>query len=337
MRALVMTAPGAMALESRTSHPTAADEAVITVIATGICGSDIHGLAGDTGRREVGQVMGHETVGRVREVGSEVDAGWLGALVTVNPVVACGECADCRDGNEQQCARSWVLGVRTDIDAAFAETVTVPARNLVRLPDDMIEWHGALIEPLAVGYHAAVRGGASPFDRVLVIGGGPIGQAVALACRRLGADRVLVSEPDPFRAGIIERLGFASTSPTDLPAGVESVLGAPATLVIDAVGNDHTLRAAFEQSTPGARVVLVGMASPTLGLSAYELSARERTVIGTFCYSHAHFRETAEWAFENPDVVALLSDMQVSLADADDVFGRLVRGELQANKVLVVP
>jgi threonine dehydrogenase-like Zn-dependent dehydrogenase len=186
---------------------------VLQVVATGICGSDIHGLAGATGRRESGQVMGHETVGRVVEVGADVDDDWLGALATVNPVVSCGSCAACLACEEQQCEQSWVLGVRPDVDGAFAERITVPARNVVRLPESMTPEHGALVEPLAVGYHALVRAAPRPDDTVLVIGGGPIGQAAALAARRVGVRRVLVSEPNPARASILQRLGVRVVDP----------------------------------------------------------------------------------------------------------------------------
>ena len=130
----------------------------LEVIATGICGSDLHGLAGDTGRREIGQVMGHETVGRIVELGAGVHGHDIGDIVVVNPVMGCGQCRACSSGQSQRCSDGWVLGVRADVDGAFAEQLIVSAAALVGLPAGMEPWHGALVEPLAVGYHAVMRG-----------------------------------------------------------------------------------------------------------------------------------------------------------------------------------
>lgn len=335
--ALVLRPEGQMRLERRPSRPPAAGQVLVSVIATGICGSDVHGAAGDTGRRQPGQVMGHETVGRVRDLGPGVDSTWLGALVAIDPVVSCGVCEECSAGAPQHCVSGWVLGVRPDVDGAFATDVVVLERNLVRLPETMPEWHGAVIEPLAVGYHAVRRGGPTAHDRVLVIGGGPIGQAVALACGRVGVGTVLVSEPSPSRRSILESLGFACTAPDRLGDAVADLLGRGATFVFDAVGTRSTLASALRHSVPRATIVLVGMDSPELSFAAYEITARERAVIGTICSTRERFRETAQWATENPDVIEKLVDRRVPLGDGASVFRELMSGALSVNKVLLMP
>ena len=190
MRALVYRGPHDIAVEDRPDPEPGPDEVLLRITATGICGSDLHGYTGENGRRHPGQVMGHETVGRIAAVGPGVTGLEPGRLATVNPVVGCGECAQCAAGTEQLCPRRKVIGVDREISSAFAELMLAPARNVVLLPDDLPEEYGALIEPLAVGYHAARNGRVGPDDAVLVIGGGPIGQAAALAVRRLGAERV---------------------------------------------------------------------------------------------------------------------------------------------------
>ena len=334
--ALVMRPPGRMELELRPTIGAGTGEVVLAVIATGICGSDVHGLTGDTGRRIDGQVMGHETVGRVIHVGDSVDPGWIGRLATVIPLVGCGACGACRASNEQQCPDLWVLGVRPDVDGAFSSRIVVSERNLVALPDSMPQWHGALIEPLAVGYHAAKRGSVGPEDRVMIIGAGPIGQAAALAARRLGATTIVVSEPDAGRRALAEALGFTCAHPDDLAAAMTSWDGA-ATVAIDAVGASPTLKRSLELSEPGARVVLVGMAAPRIEMLAYELSAKERTVIGTFCYSHEHFRETALWAAEHPEIVEKLVDRFAPLHSGPEIFASLINGSLLTNKLLLMP
>ena len=336
--ALVLREKGRFRLEERELRETRPDEALLSIIATGICGSDIHGAAGHTGRRSVGQVMGHETVGRVMAVGSSDNDPLLGVTVAVDPVVSCGSCSPCMSGLHQHCATGWVVGVRPDVDGAFASHIVVPVRNLAPLPPGMTDWHGALVEPLAVGYHAIRRGRTEPSDRVLVLGGGPIGQGLALACRRVGIEALVVSEPDSGRATFIEReLGFHTSRPDNLDEAVHETLGGPATLVFDAVGNESSMADALSHSAPHARVVLVGMDAPRLSISAYEISSRERTIIGTICSTREHFRETAEWAGQNASIISRLADLHAPLREAPEVFAKLMAGTLRANKMLLFP
>ncbi len=338
MKALVLHGPWDIAVEDRPDPQPGPDEVLIQVIATGICGSDIHGYTGENGRRHPGQVMGHETVGRVVDAGSAADVA-PGALVTVNPVIACGTCPACRAGAEQRCANRKVIGVAPEVESAFAERMLAPRRNVVELPGDMPVEYGALVEPLAVGYHAARRGGCVPDDLVLVIGGGPIGQACVLALQRLGATRVVVSEPNPGRRHLVEALGAATLDPAaaQLPDAVAAVLGGPATLVLDAVGTSRTVADALAASGFGARIVLVGMNSPRLELAAYAVSTEERSVVGSFSYSAADFTETARWVGTAPPVLAHLVDGRTDLAGAPQAFADLGKGVSSASKVLVFP
>ncbi|MEQ4716578.1 alcohol dehydrogenase catalytic domain-containing protein [Nonomuraea sp. B19D2] len=339
MRALVFQGAWDIGVEERPDPRPRPGEVLLEIVATGICGSDVHGYTGENGRRHPGQVMGHETVGRVAELGEGVSGPRAGTLVTVNPLVACGDCPACAADAQQSCPRRRVIGVAADISAAFAELMTAPAANVVPLPDTMPVEYGALVEPLAVGQHAARRGQVGPDDRVLVIGGGPIGQACVLAAQRCGAGKVLVSEPAGRRRTLNETLGALTANPTaaDLPTACAELLGGPATVVLDAVGASATLADAFAASAFGARVVLVGMHEPRLDLSAYAISTEERTLIGSFCYSAADFRETAAWVAEAPAELAALIDGRVDMDGAAETFRRLGRGESEASKVLVFP
>jgi threonine dehydrogenase-like Zn-dependent dehydrogenase len=336
MRALVFRGAWDIGVETRPDPRPGPDDVLIRITATGICGSDIHGFTGENGRRHPGQIMGHETVGRVV---SGSDAFPAGTLVTVNPVIACGTCPACRAGAEQSCPHRRVIGVTKEIESAFADLLVVPARNVVALPESMPEEYGALVEPLAVGYHAALRGGCTADDRVLVIGGGPIGQACVLAARRLGVQRVVVSEPNRLRRELVAALGASAADPTagDVARSVEDALGGPATLVLDAVGSSRSLADAAACSSFGARIVLVGMNAPRIELSAYTISTEERSLVGSFCYSARHFRETAEWVGGAPDELRHLVDDHVGLDAAAGAFTALAKGESQASKVLVYP
>jgi threonine dehydrogenase-like Zn-dependent dehydrogenase len=283
--------------------------------------------------------MGHETVGRICELGPHVEALSVGQLVTVNPVMSCGECSACRSGQEQWCSRRVVLGVAPEIPAAFADRVAVPAANIVPLPEDMPEELGALVEPMAVGYHAVRRGQPRPEDRVLVIGGGPIGQACLLAARRLGVKALALSDVSPSRRDLCARLGAEVVDPSagDLPLAVADRLGGPATLVLDAVGLSPTVADAMAASGLGSRIVLVGMGSPQLELSAYALSTQERALIGSFTYSAAEFADNAEWVGTVPDGIEALIDGRVGWEGAPQSFDDLARGRSAASKILVFP
>lgn len=338
MQALVLKGDWDIAVEEREDPQPGPGEVLVEIVATGICGSDIHGYTGENGRRHPGQVMGHETVGRVHSAGAGVDAA-AGALVTVNPVIACGECPACRRGAEQACARRRVIGVAPDIVAAFAQYMVAPARNVVDLPDSMPDEYGALVEPLAVGYHAALRGGCGSGDRVLVVGGGPIGQACAIAAQRLGVDRVVVSEPSASRRDVVTSLGAAAVDPTavQIDDAVADALGEPATLVLDAVGTSRTLGDALTASALGSRIVLVGMGAPKVELAAYAVSTEERTVVGSFSYSAKDFRDTAHWVAQVPEQLTHLIDGRVDLRGAPAAFRELGEGTSAKSKVLVFP
>ena len=339
MRALVLRDFYDIAVEERPDPVPGSGQAVVEVIATGICGSDFHGYSGENGRRHPGQVMGHETVGRIYELGPDAEALSVGQLVTVNPVMSCGECWACQSGQEQWCSRRVVLGVAPEIPAAFADRVAVPAANIVPLPEDMPEELGALVEPMAVGYHAVRRGQPRPEDRVLVIGGGPIGQACLLAARRLGVQALALSDVSPSRRNLCARLGAEVIDPSagDLPEAVADRLGGPATLVVDAVGLSPTVADAMAASGLGSRIVLVGMGSPRLELSAYALSTAERALIGSFTYSAAEFADTAEWVGTVPDGIDALIDGRVGWEGAPQSFDDLARGRSTASKILVFP
>lgn len=336
MKALVLKDFGEMIVADRETPVAGPGQVLLRTIATGICGSDLHGFTGANGRRVPGQVMGHETVGRIAAVGADVSLP-RGRLATLNPVLSCGHCPSCAAGAEQHCPTKRVVGVDATLSSAFAEYVAVPAANVVPLPESMPEEYGALIEPLAVGYHAARRGEVTGADKVLVIGGGPIGQAVVLAARRLGAARILVSEPNPGRRHLCAGLGAQVLDPADgpVPEQVRDVLDGPATVAVDAVGVSATMADALAATTLGARVVLVGMGSPRLDLAAYAVSTEERTLIGTFSYPAAEFQSVAEWVAGAPEDLAGLIEKQVSLAEAPSVFAALADDLGVAGKVLV--
>jgi len=338
MRALVLTKFGELRVEERPTPSAAADEVLIRVVATGICGSDIHGYTGDNGRRVPGQVMGHESVGRVAALGENAEDSGLALeqVVTFNPVVVPPTDAAAYAGREQHSPNKTVIGVVPEIPAAFADYLVVPARNVVPLPEGIPVEYGALVEPLAVAAHAVRRVLVASDRRALVVGGGPIGQSVVLALTMKGVETIYVSEVDPGRRALCERLGATTFDPTAGPlADAIAAAGGPVDVAIDAVGISASLTDALACTTLGGRVCLVGMGSSRLQLDAFAISTGERSIVGSFTYSAHDFTDAASFVASGAPGIGELISREVSPEEADATFAALARGDGTAGKVLV--
>lgn len=289
MRQVTLKGPRRLALEELEPRALGPHEVRLVVAAAGICGSDVHGYAGVNGRRPPGTVMGHEVAGRVVELGAAVEGLRIGAPLALNPVVGCGRCPFCAGGQDNLCADRRLFGCTPDLSGGYAEAMVVPAANAVALSDGADLDLAALVEPLAVGTHAA-RIAGEPAGDVLVVGGGAIGLAAALAARRHGAARVMVSEPLRERWALCERLGFQTLDPRAGPAARGSFA-----LAFDCVGHGVTVAAALEAVAPQGTVVAVGLAEETIAVPAVPLVVGERVLRGSSAYTAAEFADTAAW------------------------------------------
>src|SRR5687767_8476767 len=185
-------------------------ELLVRVAACGICGSDVHGYDGSTGRRIPPLVMGHEAAGVIEQVGSEVRNFAVGDRVTFDSTVYCGECEFCRAGRANLCDNRQVLGVSCGDyrrHGAFAEYVAVPARICYRLPDSLPLEHAALIETVSVAVHAVKRSPPKPDDDVAIIGSGMIGLLVIQVLRHTGCRRLIAVDVDEDRLKLARKLG----------------------------------------------------------------------------------------------------------------------------------
>lgn len=340
MRALRLEEIGRVSLVDVDEAEAGPGEVVVETIATGICGSDIHGYTGENGRRFPGQIMGHETVGRIAATGIGIDRERypVGALVTVNPVIVPPEQARQYEGREQHDPRRRIIGVDPTIVSAFAERYAVPAANVVVLPEMENPLHAALIEPLAVALHAVHRVGVAPGQVVLVVGGGPIGQSCVLAARRAGASHVIVSEPNARRRDVCRSLDAEVLDPAagSVPDAVRGRTGGMgADVAIDAVGTSATISDALRSTVLGGRVCLVGMAQPGVSLDAYRISTEERVLVGSFTYPARTFEKAADWVAEGSTVWDRLVSEVVAPGDADAVFARLAGTLDVPGKILI--
>jgi L-iditol 2-dehydrogenase len=315
-------------------------EALVRVTAAGVCGSDVHGFTGASGRRTPGMVMGHELAGVVEAppTGAPGTAG-SGQRVAVNPLVGCGSCPYCESGQAQICSNRRTLGVNTGLAGGFSEYVAAPAGNLEPLAEGVSPAEGALAEPLAVAVRAVGLSGLGPGEPTLVLGGGAIGLCILLVCRARGVGPVLLAERLPHRLEAARALG-AWTPPADVEparAALELTGGLGVACAFDAVAAAPTIRQALSATRRGGRVVLVGLAAPSLELPLYELVPQERTIQGSYAYTPEEYREAVRLINEREVDVRPLIERSVALDDATAAFRDLAAGRDQSVRVMVEP
>ncbi len=302
----------------------AAGEPLIRLRAVGICGSDMHAFLGQDARRPAPLILGHEAAGTIE------DGPQAGRRVTLNPLVTCGTCTACLSGRENLCPERQIISMPPR-EGAFAQFVAMPERNLVTVPKDVPLAKAALAEPLAVSWHAARLGlealHPSMDRRALVIGGGAIGLAAALALRAMGVEEVTIQEPNALRrAFLAERCGQRVSEAAQMHWP----------LVIDAVGYAATRATASAAADPGGVVVHVGLGDDTGGLDIRRMTLQEITFIGTYTYTAQDFRDTAQAIFENR-LGALDWIDQRPLSAGADAFRDLRLGRVAAPKIVLDP
>lgn len=325
--AVVLTAPGTLEVVQRASRPLGAGEVRLRVDAAGICGSDVHGYAGLNDRRPVGVVMGHETIGTVIEMsdGSTLE---VGTRVAVNPVVACGTCDQCRAGRDNLCVQRRLYGCCLELDGGLTTDMVVSAANCVPVDASADVLGLALIEPMAVGTHAVRLARVRSGSEVLVLGGGPIGIAVALASMNAGA-AVLISEPMPGRRELAEKLGAATCAPEEFRATTTEY-----ELAFECVGVAQTIQDAITKVPPSGTIICLGLAGTTMEVPAVPLVVHERRMLGSSAYTRDDFAETARSVAAQAGNLANLVEHTVGLAEMPHVFAEYHDGRQQAMKTL---
>ncbi len=332
-KSLVLTNFNKFEVKERTLAELTGDNAIVRILATAICGSDIHGSNGSTGRRFLDQVMGHETCGVVEKVSDQLSAELIDKRVVINPLISCQQCELCLAGKEYVCISRKVLGVTKGVDGAFAQYVIVPVRNLALISEEVSPILATAVEPLAVGFHAVIRADVRPNERILIIGGGPIGQAIGLACARIGVSNVLFSETSESKRKFISNFGFKGVSPKELQSIYET--SAKPSVVFDAVGSANSFGDAFKNSDVAARIVLVGMDTPDLTIPSYEVSAGERSILGSYCYTNEEFADTAKWLDNNYKLVEPFVSDVTPMSKAPEMFKKLYDGKFDYNRVVI--
>jgi len=317
-------------------------EVLVRVAACGICGSDVHGYDGSSGRRIPPLIMGHEAAGTVAAVGEGVTAWAPGDRVTFDSTVSCGQCPFCLRGDINLCDRREVLGVSCGEyrrAGAFAEYVTVPERILYRLPASMPFAEAAMLEAVSVALHAVKMGGVHGGETALVIGAGMIGLLTLQAARVAGCSRVLIADVDATRLRLARSLGadeVLQVSGDDLSRQVLERLPSGADVVLEAVGRDATVSAAIASVVKGGTVVLIGNIAPRVTVPLQVVVSRQLRLQGTAA-SSGEYPEAIDLVSSGKIQVKPLISAVAPLDEGPRWFERLYAGEPGLMKVALVP
>ncbi len=289
MKALLLSAHSKLDVVDFPEPKPADDEVLLRIRACGICGSDIHGWDGSSGRRHPPLIMGHEAAGEIVSAGPKVTQWRAGDRVTFDSTIYCGGCRFCQTGQVNLCENRRVVGV-SPIEykqhGAFAEKLALPARILYRLPDTLPFDQAAMVEPVSIAVHAVQRIKSAKKDTAVVIGSGMIGLLVVQALKWAGARQIIAVDLADNRLALAKQLGATHTlnsGKVDVTAEVLKLTdGLGADVALEVVGLTATVNLAIGVLKRGGSCVLVGNLSPkTQDFPLQAVVTKEITLTGT--------------------------------------------------------
>lgn len=339
MKGIVYEGPNILGLKEVGDVSPGPGEVKLRVRACGICGSDVHGYLGITGRRLPPMIMGHEFAGEVAELGQGVDQWKKGDRVAVYPVDFCGRCEMCRKGDVHLCLNKRAFGV-LDVDGAFAEYICVPAKCCFRVADQIPYSIGTLMEPLAVSYRGVEHAGDLTGRTVLIVGAGTIG-LLALACVKMkGAAKIILSDLSDYRLGIAREMG-ADVAVNPGNSGWKAQIlaetgGKGVDVAIEAVGAAPTVQQAMAALRFGGRAIWIGNNKPFVDVDMQEIVTRELSIQGSFLYGYEEFKTVVGLVNQGRIHVAPLISREVSMEETPAYFEKLAKDPGSLIKVVMV-
>jgi L-iditol 2-dehydrogenase len=318
------------------------DEVLIRVAACGICGSDVHGYDGSSGRRIPPIVMGHEAAGTIAALGASVTGLSEGDRVTFDSTIYCGQCPPCSRGEVNLCDHREVLGVSCGDyrrSGAFAEFVVVPARIVYQLPTTFAFEQAALLEAVAVALHAVSLVPIVPGSTALVVGAGTIGLLLQQALRAAGCSRVFVTDVDPTRLQLSRKLGATASllSGAEFAKEISQLTnGIGVDVAVEAVGKTETVSLAIDNVRKGGNVILVGNISPEVTIPLQKVVARQIRLQGS-CASAGEYPKAIQFLSSGAIRVEPLITAVEPLHQGPLWFERLYAREPNLMKVVLTP
>ena len=343
MKALLLKEYMRLELTDMPRPELGANDVLVQVRACGICGSDVHGLDGSTGRRIPPLVMGHEAAGLIAETGRDVKSWKAGDRVTFDSTVSCGRCHYCRRGDINLCDNRQVLGVSCGDyrrHGAFAEYVSVPENILYRLPDPLSFDHAAMIEAVSIAVHAVNLTPRSLGDTAVVVGSGMIGQLTIQAAKAAGFGRVFAVDIDDAKLQMARKSGADETfnsKTTDVATEIAARTGGRgADAALEAVGSTDPIKTAITCVRKGGAVTLIGNVAPKIELPLQQVVTRQIRLQGS-CASSGEYPACIELLSSGAIRVDTMISARTPLEGAAGWFDRLYRHEPNLMKVIVQP
>ena len=343
MKALLLTEVKKLQVVEMPDPTCGPSDLLVRVKACGICGSDIHGFDGSSGRRIPPLVMGHEAAGIVQAVGQDVRGFRVGDRVTFDSTVSCGSCHYCRKGSINLCENRQVLGVSCNEfrrQGAFAELVTVPQNIAYPIPDSLPFEHAAMIEAVSIAVHATNRTPRSIGGSVVVVGAGMIGLLCIQTLKIAGFSKIIAVDLEDEKLQLAKTLGATHTVNARTEDPVNAVLnwtnrrGADAAMEV--VGANKPVSTCFQVVRRGGSVTLVGNLTPSVELPLQTVVTRELSIYGS-CASNGEIPQCIELLASGAIQVAPLITATTDLENTPNWFDRLYAGEKGAMKVIVKP
>ena len=290
---VTLVVPGTTRIAEAPVPVPKADEVLIRVEYVGICGSDVHSFESgpfippSDPNQKIG--LGHECAGTVVEVGEKVTKFRPGDRVCIEPGVPCGACRYCREGRYNICPHVDFMATQPNYRGALTNYLCHPEGFTYRLPDSMSMMEGALVEPAAVGMHAAILAGIRPGTRVAILGAGCIGLMTLQACRAMGASEILVSDVLPKRLEMAKKLGASMVvngMEEDAAALCKSIFdGDGADVVFETAGSPVTAKQALKMVVRGGKIRIVGTISGETPVNFLSIN-REVSIQTVFRYAN---------------------------------------------------
>ena len=333
MRQLVYLGPRRMELQDAPEPVPGPGEVLFETEAAAVCGSDLHGFREASPRRIPPLVMGHEGVGRIAAVGEGIDPARIGERVVLRPILACGGCEPCREGQPNLCRSGRLVG--REISGAFAERFVVPERAAVVFPEGVPADLATLTEPLANAVHVSTRS-VREGDDVFVIGAGPIGALMARMALERGARRAFITDPIMSRLELARGQGATPLTGDDPETALgEATGGRGVDVVVDAAGFEATWALGLRAVRPGGRFEAVGLGTPSARIDLFAVAGKEIRVTGSFAWTDEDFERAIELVASSAiDTTAWFTTMP--LAEGRRAFEELV-DTTDRFKVVLVP
>ncbi len=307
-------------------------ELVVKVGRCGICGSDLHMTEDAAYGCQQGDVLGHEFAGEVVALGKDTSGPKVGDLVSVIPLKSCGHCEHCRKGEVQWCANFGLQG------GGYAEYAVTRPNQCVPLPSGLSLADGALIEPLAVALHGINLSGIRTGDRVLVLGAGPIGLAVAFWAKRMGASRVAIQDIAAFQQERALEMGADAfvVDPADPVGSAERALGGKADVVFECVGIPGLIAQAVDQVKPRGTILLLGLCTKPDTFNSFAMLSKEVRLVTSAFFTVPEYEASLAALEQGALAPRLMVTDTISLASTPDIYESLKRRTAQC-KVMIAP